>query len=211
MNNTQPKQFIEVGGEAMIIRTLRCFLNYNPLMRVVISVHKDYVEYLDSLIAKSSLGSAGIQLTPGGMTRFDSVKNGLKLLHGHNGVVGIHDAARPFVSLQTIENCFKTAAKKGNAIPCVEVNESLRRVTGADNTAVSRAEFRIIQTPQCFLIDEIQKAFEQEYRSAFTDDATVLESTGKKINLVKGNVENIKITSSHDLQIAKALLNNEQR
>ncbi len=211
MNNTQPKQFIELGGEAMIIRTLRCFLNYNPMIRVVISVHKDYMNHLASLIAKSGLNSVSIQLTQGGATRFDSVKNGLQLLRGHHGVVGIHDAARPFVSLQTIKNCFKTAAIEGNAIPCVEVNESLRQIGATGNTAVSRADFRIVQTPQCFLIGEIQKAFEQEYQPAFTDDATVLESTGKKITLVNGNIENIKITSSHDLQIAKALLNNEQR
>jgi 2-C-methyl-D-erythritol 4-phosphate cytidylyltransferase len=211
MNNTQPKQFIEVGGVPMIIRTLHCFLKYNPKIRVVISVHKDYMNHLASLIAKSGLNSASIQLTQGGATRFHSVKNGLRLLQGNNGVVGIHDAARPFVSLQTIENCFKTAASEGNAIPCIDVNESLRQVSGAGNTAVSRGDFRIVQTPQCFLIAEIQNAFEQEYQPAFTDDATVLESTGKKINLVKGNIENIKITSNHDLQIAKALLNNEQR
>jgi 2-C-methyl-D-erythritol 4-phosphate cytidylyltransferase len=205
MKNTVPKQFIEIDGEPVVIKTLRCFLRYNFRIRTIISVHKDYKIYLQDLIKKSEFADADIQVTIGGETRFESVKNGLMLLNHDNAVVAIHDAARPFVALETIKSCFETAASKGNAIPCIHVNESLRKITDGLNETINRDEIRIIQTPQCFLIPEIKKAFEQDYNPMFTDDASVLESIGKKINLVEGNLENIKITSPLDLLIAQSL------
>ncbi len=207
MQSDLPKQFIEIDGEAIIIRTIKAFLNYETTIQIIISVHKDFKSYLEELCAKNNLKN--IMITLGGQTRFHSVKNGLDLINDETAIVGIHDAARPFVSLQTIKNCFDTAREKGNAIPCVTINESLRSVSAEKNTAVNRNDFKIIQTPQCFLATKIKKAFLQEYNSSFTDDATVLESTGEKINLVEGNIENIKITNRSDLAIAKALLNNE--
>lgn len=211
MQSTLPKQFIDLGGMPVIVRTIRRFLEYNPLMNVVISVHPDFQKHLQTILDDLDLKNASITITEGGATRFDSVKNGLKVLQNAKGVVGIHDAARPFVSQQTIRNCFETAAAQGNAVPCIDLNESIRQVKSNKNAAVNRSEFKVIQTPQCFLINEILDAFRQDYDPAFTDDATVLESKGKNVILVEGNAENIKITSPHDLLIAKALLENEQR
>ncbi|HEV8081001.1 MAG TPA: 2-C-methyl-D-erythritol 4-phosphate cytidylyltransferase [Chitinophagaceae bacterium] len=207
MQSDIPKQFIEVGHEAIIIRTIKAFLNYNAAIQIIICVHKNFKTYLEELCAKNNL--TNIKITLGGDTRFQSVKNGLDLVTDETVIVGIHDAARPFASMQTIKNCFNVAKEKGNAIPCVTISESLRNVNAQKNTAVNRNEFKTIQTPQCFLASKIKKAFLQEYNSSFTDDATVLESIGEKINLVEGNIENIKITTKFDLAIAKALLHNE--
>ncbi|PBQ31718.1 2-C-methyl-D-erythritol 4-phosphate cytidylyltransferase [Sphingobacteriaceae bacterium] len=207
MKSDLPKQFLEIGGKAIIIKTIERFLEYNSAMRVVISVHHDFKTYLKELIEKSGLSKADIQITLGGNTRFESVKNGLDLIEDPQVIVGIHDAARPLVSVQTITKCYQIAALKGNAIPCVSVNESMRKLSGTQNNFVNRNDYKIIQTPQCFLNSKIQTAFKQEYSPSFTDDATVLESTGETINLVEGNEENIKITSPHDLIIANALLN----
>jgi len=205
MKSDLPKQFLEIGNVPVIIRTIRCFLNYDPTIRIIISVHASYEDYLVMLLEQFDLRNSGIAVTPGGETRFHSVKNGLKLVGDDDAVVGIHDAARPFVSVQTIENSYSMAATQGNGIPCIAVNESMRKVSLDQNYAVNRSDYKIIQTPQCFLASKIKAAFEQEYNLSFTDDATVLESTGEKINLVEGNEENIKITSPHDLIIANAL------
>jgi len=206
MKSDRPKQFIELGAMPIIIRTIQCFLNYNAEIHIIISVHKNYKTYLEELLAKFDLQGTDIQITIGGNTRFDSVKNGLALIQKEEAIVGIHDAARPFVSLQTITNCYDTAKAKGNAIPCISVNESMRKISNNINNSVNRNEYKIIQTPQCFVAEKIKKAFENEYSPSFTDDATVLELTGEKINLVEGNEENIKITSPYDLLIAQALL-----
>lgn len=205
IKSDRPKQFLEIKGVPVIIKTIRAFLDYNPQIGMIICVHKNYGTHLEGLLEKFELKAAGIKITFGGDTRFDSVKNGLMLIDKPTAIVGIHDAARPFVSKQTIANCFETAAIKGNAIPCVPVNESMRKISNNVNSSVNRNEFKIIQTPQCFQVDLIKKAFEQDYSPVFTDDATVLETTGEKINLVEGNEENIKITSPHDLLIANAL------
>lgn len=205
MKSDRPKQFLDLCGEPIIIRTIRCFLNYNPSIRIIISVHKNYKTHLEGLIEKYQLKEAAIRITFGGETRFASVKNGLQLIEENEGVVGIHDSARPFVSQQTIANCYETAQQKGNAIPCVAINDSLRKISNNINNSVNRNEYKIVQTPQCFLVSKIKKAFMQDYNPSFTDDATVLESTGEKIVLVEGNEENFKITSPVDLLKASAL------
>jgi 2-C-methyl-D-erythritol 4-phosphate cytidylyltransferase len=209
MQSNTPKQFIEINGVPIIIRTIKVFLNYNPTIKLIVCVHADYETYFKELLIKHSLQSNTIQITIGGDTRFQSVKNGLALVDDQNAIVGIHDAARPFVSIQTIKKCFDTAKEKGNATPCVLVTDTIRKVEGESNTSADRTLFRIIQTPQCFLTSKIKNAFKQEYKPIFTDDATVLEYNGEKINLVEGNVENIKITTQFDLAVAKTLLSNE--
>ncbi|MCU0360542.1 MAG: 2-C-methyl-D-erythritol 4-phosphate cytidylyltransferase [Bacteroidia bacterium] len=205
MKSDIPKQYLEVKGVPIIIRAIRCFLNYKADIKIIVCVHPSYKLHLEGLIKTFHLSEFSIQITNGGDTRFQSVKNGLLLADEEPAVVGIHDAARPFVSLTTIEQCFDTARIKGNAVPCLPVNESLRKISNNINQSVNRNEYKVIQTPQCFALSKIKKAFEQDYNSGFTDDATVLESTGESIHLVEGNPENIKITSPFDLIIAEAL------
>ncbi|MEI8136090.1 MAG: 2-C-methyl-D-erythritol 4-phosphate cytidylyltransferase [Bacteroidota bacterium] len=209
MQSNTPKQFIEVNGAPIIIRTIKAFLGYNPSIQIIISVHKDFKTYLEELLIKHNLINNKIVITLGGDTRFQSVKNGLELVTNQNAIVGIHDAARPFVSIQTIKKCFETAKEKGNATPCILVTDTIRKVNGDFNESADRMQFRIIQTPQCFLASKIKHAFKQEYKLIFTDDSTVLEHSGEKINLVEGNIENIKITNQVDLAIAKTILSNE--
>lgn len=205
MKADRPKQFIEINGVPIIIKTIQCFLDYNPQIHVIVAVHKNYKTYLEGLIEKFQLQKTGIEITIGGDSRFESVKNGLQLISDENAIIGIHDAARPFVSKQTISNCYETASTKGNAIPCIPVNESMRKISNNINNSVNRNEYKIIQTPQCFIASKIKAAFKQGFVPIYTDDATVLESTGESIILVEGNEENIKITSPFDLKIATYL------
>jgi 2-C-methyl-D-erythritol 4-phosphate cytidylyltransferase len=205
IKSDRPKQFIEIKGEPIIVKTIHAFLNYNPAISIIICVHKNYKAHLEGLIEKFNLQEADIKITYGGETRFASVKNGLLLIDSPNAIVGIHDAARPFVSQQTITNCYEIAALKGNAIPCISVTESMRKISNNVNSSVNRNEYKIIQTPQCFIVSKIKAAFACEYSPLFTDDAAVLETHGEQIILVEGNAENIKITSPHDLLIANAL------
>jgi len=200
-----PKQYLDVNGRPLIAYTIEKFFGYNPAISMYVVAHKDYLGHMNDLLAKYFPGKT-IQTTIGGDTRFESVKRGLALIELSNAVVGIHDAARPMVSVETIKRCFETAAAKGNAIPVVEVNESLRIIENNTNKAINRSNYRVVQTPQCFNVSAIKKAFEQDYSSLFTDDATVLERTGEKINLVEGNTENIKITHDRDLIFAQHYL-----
>jgi 2-C-methyl-D-erythritol 4-phosphate cytidylyltransferase len=121
--------------------------------------------------------------------------------------VAIHDGVRPFVSIDTIKRCFETAGQLGNAIPSISPADSLRIITDDGSQPVDRFHVKQIQTPQVFKAEIIKKAYLQEYIPEFTDDATVLEKSGERINLIEGNRENIKITNPEDLIISSALLN----
>ena len=123
-------------------------------------------------------------------------------------MVAIHDGVRPNVSSDTIKRCFETAGKSGNAIPVVTPADTLRMIKEDGSMILDRLKVRQVQTPQVFDADLIKAAYRNEYSPEFTDDASVVESTGATINLVEGNRENIKITNPEDLLIANAFLAN---
>jgi 2-C-methyl-D-erythritol 4-phosphate cytidylyltransferase len=205
MDKETPKQMLMLGDRPVIIHTMERFLAYDPEINIVVVLHQALMEDFMQTLTKYNFRSA-VTLVKGGETRFNSVKNGLEAITMETGVVGIHDAARPLVSIDTISRAFDTAAEKGNGIPSIAMAESIRYCNNEGNSAVPRSRYKIIQTPQCFQLHLIKNAFRQEYKPEFTDDATVLESTGEKINLVEGNSENIKLTLQHDMKIAEALL-----
>jgi 2-C-methyl-D-erythritol 4-phosphate cytidylyltransferase len=204
MNHAIPKQFIELNGKPVLMHTVEKFISVFPEIKIIIALAKELNDDWQHLCSKHNF-EPRYQLAEGGETRYHSVKNSLALVPDAC-VVGIHDAARPLVSKETILRTFETAEQLGNGCPAVQVSDSLRVVKGKENTAVDRSSYKIIQTPQCFHSDLLKKAFLKEYKSSFTDDATVLEAFGEKINLVEGNKENIKITTSEDLVIAEAFM-----
>lgn len=200
-----PKQFIVLKGKPVLIHTMEAFKMYDKNCKIILALPEEHFSLWEELYRKHEC-KIEYQLVKGGDTRFHSVKNGLKLIETE-GVVAIHDGVRPLVSLETIKECFEVAKQKGNAIPVVLVNDSMRKVDLECNHAVTRKHYRLVQTPQCFKSDIILKAYQKKYSEDFTDDASVVESMGVKINLVQGNPENIKITTQTDLVIAEALLN----
>ncbi len=204
MNNVVPKQFIELLGKPVLIHTAEKFLSAIPDINIVIVLPLALHEEWSKICEKHNFITSH-NVVEGGETRYHSVKRGLELVPDAC-VVGIHDAARPLVSRETILNAYTTAEKLGNACPSIPLNESIRFLKGVDNCAVDRTHYSIIQTPQCFHSDLIRKAFLKAYKPEFTDDASVLESFGEKINLIEGNRENIKLTTPQDLIIAEALM-----
>ncbi len=208
MKSDVPKQFILLQGKPILMRTIERFTHSFPDIQIIVVLNAQYRDEWKSLCEKHQFNIEHT-ITEGGQTRFHSVKNGLALVPD-NCLVGIHDAARPLVSYNTIITAFNTAEETGNAIPAVPLTESIRFLENGENKAVDRNKYSIIQTPQCFHSSDLKQAFMQEYQSTFTDDASVLESIGKKINLIEGNKENIKITSPQDLMLAELILSQEK-
>lgn len=206
MNNNIPKQFIEINGRPVLMHTFDVFFNFDPKLEFILVLPKDQISLWKSLCEIHQF-RIEYKIAFGGETRFDSVKNGLALIP-EDGIVFIHDGVRPLVSLKTLQNCFETAVKKGNALPVIPVSESVREVDGLKNKAVDRSKYFLVQTPQTFQTRLIQKAYQQTTSSLFTDDASVLEGTGETIHLVEGNRENIKITYPEDLIMAGIFLKN---
>jgi 2-C-methyl-D-erythritol 4-phosphate cytidylyltransferase len=196
-----PKQFIEICGEPILMKTIRSFFEFNSSFEFIVVLPENQQELWLSLCQKHGFTVAH-HLVIGGATRFHSVQKGLKLINSES-IVLIHDGVRPLVSADTIERCCRIAEEKGNAIPVLPINESLRKVSNKQNKAVNRNEYFIVQTPQTFRFEQIKKAYFQNFQESFTDDASVVEMTGIAINLVDGNPENIKITTPTDLIIAE--------
>lgn len=205
MKTEIPKQFLEINNRPVLMHTFDTFFKYDSNIEFVLVLPKNQIESWKSLCEKHRF-NIKYKIAFGGETRFDSVKNGLELIPDE-GIVFIHDGVRPLVSEKTIENCFETALNKGNALPVIQVSESVRMVEGSENFPVDRSKYFLVQTPQTFKTQLIKKAYQQVNSNSFTDDATVFESCGETIHLVDGNRENIKITFPEDLVYAEILLN----
>lgn len=204
MLSETPKQFHTVAGKPILMHTVNCFFTFQPTIKIILVLPEPFIDFWKSLVNRYDF-EVPHQMVVGGETRYESVKNGLKLVNP-GSLVAIHDGVRPLVSHDTIKRVFDTTEEKGNAIPVISINESIRKVDGTLNIPVDRNDFFLVQTPQCFRSDILIKAYELVSGENFTDDATLVEQSGVTINLVEGNFENIKITRLIDLKIAEALL-----
>lgn len=208
MGSDIPKQFLPVGGKPLLMRTIERFHDYDPALHVIVVLPRDQHDYWRQLCAKHHFTVAH-DIADGGASRFQSSKNGLALIpQDAEGVVAFHDGVRPFVSVETLTRCFDMAREEYTAVPVMPVTDTLRHVddrTGSSFT-VNRKLFRAVQTPQVFDISLARQAFDQPERDSFTDDASVVESLGVRVNTVEGNRENIKITTPFDLKVAEVMV-----
>jgi 2-C-methyl-D-erythritol 4-phosphate cytidylyltransferase len=205
MGTEIPKQFLELSGKPVLIRTIEKFWLFDASIKIITVLPEDQLGYWEELQKKHSFSIPCI-VVKGGPARFFSVKNGLEKIED-NSLVAIHDGVRPLVSIDTIKRSFEAAQKFGNAVPVISPADSVRMITEKGNIPVNRQFLRIIQTPQVFDSKLIKKAYLQDYNPEFTDDASLLEKTGEAIHLVEGNRENLKITNPGDLAVAEALYN----
>ncbi len=206
MDEEIPKQFLLLQGKPIIIHSMEIFWNYDHTVKIILVLHEGYAEYWKK-ICRDHRFEIPHKRVPGGQTRFHSVKNAVQHVDD-DAYVAIHDAVRPLVSMETLKRCFDAAYKYGNAVPFIDVPESVRRVKDKRSEPVERTGLKSIQTPQVFRGDLLKSAFKQEYLPEFTDDARVVEKMGYEIHLVEGNRENIKITNKEDLIMAEALIKN---
>lgn len=206
MGGDIPKQFLPIAGKPVLMRTMERFREYSADLQIILVLPESQQDYWHSLCREYSF-DLDYQIANGGETRFHSVQNGLDLIPADmQGVVGVHDGVRPFVSVEVISKCFATARKKKAVIPVMPVVETLRHVNeDGSGTNVLRSDYRLVQTPQTFDIQLLKKANLQPYSESFTDDASVVEGIGQIVTMVEGNRENIKITTPFDLTVAEIL------
>ena len=199
-----PKQFLTLRGETILAITLRRFLRAFPDSEIVIAL-PDAERNRWNTIARQCGLSGTHKVCSGGPTRFDSVKNALNTLSACD-YIAIHDAVRPFVSRQLIDNCLNTALEYGNAVPAVIPVDSYRAVDPfGNNHIIDRNTLRIIQTPQVFRSEMLLDAYRTDFKPSFTDDASVVEAAGFNISLCPGDRLNIKITSPEDMALAESI------
>ena len=196
MNSDIPKQFIEINGLPIIIHTYKVFQAIKGLKIYIVLPNKGFDKwnkYISEYIDKDT------EIIKGGGQRNISVRNGVNAIISDEGLVGIHDGGRPFISIDLISKLFDEAEKEGNAIPFTNSVNSMRKIDGKKNFSVDRSQYVQIQTPQVFKTKLIKDSLNNIKEDNYTDEASLIEEIGLKINLVKGEIENIKITTNSDL------------
>lgn len=204
MGGDIPKQFISVGGKPLLRHTIEKFLSLSFPVGIIVVVNQEKKEYWKKYCQDYDFMER-YAIPSGGITRFHSVQNALQYLPD-DSVVAVHDGVRPFVTKEFLEEMFRQGEELGNAIPAIAPVETVREVSGPESYILRRDDIRLVQTPQVFRSEVIKAAYKLPYDPKFTDDASVAEAAGYRINLVDGLKYNIKITTPEDLEIAKLWL-----
>ncbi len=204
MGGNIAKQFMTLASKPVIVHTIERFLALPYTVDIIIVLPADYKDYWKEYCFANGL-TFRHTLVSGGITRFHSVKNALKYVVG-GSLVAVHDGVRPFVHPQFIDQLYQLAEIHKAVVPVINPVDSMRVKEGAGSKVVDRQQYLMVQTPQVFQSDLLINAYKQAYTPVFTDDASVVESTGEKICFTDGNAMNIKITNPGDLVLAEAVL-----
>lgn len=203
MGGSLPKQYIKIGGQPVILRTLRTFSLMEEIDSIIVVADREHLESCRDIIMLGGIKKVEAVI-PGGRERQDSVYNALQEINRRlpgTGYVLIHDGARPFIDEATVRAVIEAAAGSGAAAACVAVKDSLRRSLGESSRSVNREDYYAVQTPQGFKKSILIEAYDKAMRDGFTgtDDASLVERVGYEVEIVKGDYRNIKITTKEDL------------
>lgn len=209
MGAPEPKQFIEIAGRTILEHSIRAFHQHNGIDRIVIVSHADYIDRVKA-IAKPYPKVSNV--VPGGKERYDSTLNAIKTVNEGDRLL-IHDSVRPLVSQRIISDCL-SALDDYNAvdvaIPCTDTIIEVD-TEGHISRIPQRSTLRNVQTPQCFTLEIIRRAYEiglQDPDFVTTDDCGVVHRylPQEPIFVVTGETTNIKVTYPEDLILANNIL-----
>ena len=204
MQSALPKQFLMLGGEPVVARTINTFSEALPGADIVVVLPEEHIPLWHNLRARFEV--APHRIVAGGKERFHSVLNGINALPQETEYIAVHDGVRAMVSKRLIIRAMLAAEEHSAVIPVVDVVDSYRRVEGDNSYIVPRSELRIVQTPQIFKAEILRDAYNVAFSPTFTDDASVVEAMGGHITLIEGERTNIKLTTPEDLTYAEYLL-----
>jgi len=210
MGLSSPKQFYELGGDPILIHTLRVFQQIEAIGHIVVVVPTESCSWVEDLVQSNHLTKV-YRVIAGGNERQDSVLFGLKVLPDDVELVLVHDGVRPFVPVRVVENCLQEAEKSGAAMAAIQVKDTLKAVSSQKviEKTINRTDVWQAQTPQVakkeLLLEAYALAAEKKDFIA-TDEAGLLELLGCPVKVVEGSEKNIKITRPEDLILAEAIL-----
>ena len=202
MNNEIPKQFLFLKNKPVLYYSIKAFLDAYADMEVILVLPEDHIGKGQEII-DGYFDTSKFHITAGGRTRFHSVQNGLALIKEEEAIIFVHDGVRCLVTSDLIKRCYHAALESGTAIPAIACKDSVRLLTANGNKILNRDKVRLIQTPQTFHSKILLPAYGIDYKDQFTDEAAVVEAFGLKVNLIEGEMNNIKITTPADLFIAE--------
>jgi 2-C-methyl-D-erythritol 4-phosphate cytidylyltransferase len=210
MGGSAPKQFLALGGQPLILHSLRVLHASSIIDEIILAVPQNEMDYcLKEIVAKHHFTKV-TKVVPGGHERQDSVRHALEAVHDDVDVVLIHDAVRPFLTERMVEEVVRSAREKGAAIIALPMKDTVKQV-GANHVierTVDRQSLWMAQTPQAFRRDWLLTAHRKAHAEGIraTDDAYLIEWAGHPVSVVEGSGENIKVTRPEDMVIGEAIL-----
>jgi len=206
MGGNLPKQFLSLGGRSILERTLACFNAHPEVREIVVVVPRAYLEKTAWVIHEGNLSKV-TRVVTGGKERQESVWIGLNAFGASPRVVLIHDAVRPLVRKKVLDAVIRQTRRAGAAVAGVRVKDTIKLEgqKGFFTETLDRSKLWSIQTPQGFDFKLVHLAHKKARASGFsgTDDAALVERLGRKVRIVEGDYDNIKITTAEDLAFAK--------
>ena len=214
MGGKLPKQFLPLGGSSVLERTLAVFNAHPAVGEIVVVVPRSYLEKTAWMIHRGNLSKAK-HVVAGGKDRQESVWNGLNSFGQAPRVVLIHDAVRPLVRTGVIDAVISQTRRHGAAAAGVKVKDTIKWEgrKGFFTKTLDRGRLWSIQTPQGFSYTLVHTAHKGARVSGYsgTDDAALVERLGRKVRIVEGDYDNIKITTAEDLAFAEMVLKRGRR
>lgn len=203
------KVMADLGGEPMILRTVRAFQNCDAIASIVIVTREDLIQPIAGLCRDMK---KVVAVVAGGGSRQESVHLGLNALPKGTKLAAVHDGARPLISWQIIDRVVRAANTYDAAAPAIPVKDTIKVVSGGlVKETPDRSALMAVQTPQVFDFDLLRGALKKAEAdgASVTDDCSAVERTGMKIKIVEGDERNLKVTTPMDLKIAELLLEEE--
>lgn len=200
------KVMAPLGGEPMIVRTVRTFQQCDAISEIVVVTREDLLTRISGLCKDFSKVRA---VVAGGSDRCASVRAGLNALSPKVRLAAVQDGARPLITWQVIDRTVRAANTYGAAAPAIPVKDTIKRVNGGIVAETpDRSKLQAVQTPQVFDIAILKAALAKAVKenAAITDDCSAVENMGMPVKLVEGDECNIKVTTPMDLKIAELLL-----
>ncbi len=200
------KQFLEVSGEPVILKTIKCFNNCKFVSRIIVVTKQENILSIEKLCSDFCVNKV-TDIVSGGNTRHESVLNGMKMLTENENFVLIHDGARPFVDDSIIGSVVRALQTADCALAAIKVTDTVKQIDGEDMVigTADRSKLYLAQTPQGVNVKKYLKASGNYAHEDFTDDASVMEISGCKVVVCKGSRYNIKITTPEDIVFADAI------
>lgn len=207
MKANRPKAFLDLCGQPLVLRAALAFDEAPSVERIVVVVAEDQIEAAQAMLSPLKKECT---VVAGGPRRQDSVLEGLKQApEGFDGVVLVHDAARPLIDVALIETVAGAAQEAGAALPVLPLVDTVKRLRdGCVVETLDREELGAAQTPQGFRFDLLVSAYDAAFRDhvTLTDEAMAVERSGAPVRAVAGSPRNRKITTPEDLAWAESVL-----
>jgi len=212
MKADRPKQLLVLNDTPILVYTIRKFDRCRSVDRIIVAAPRESVDEIRKLVSAAGFAKP-VSVVQGGARRQDSVATAMQHMDPDTTIVAVHDAVRPFVSVEEIEAVIQEADKSGAAVLAIPIVDTVKQIRkDLIESTLTRDHLVLAQTPQVFRSEVLREAYERAKRDEYygTDESSLVERMDHPVAIIRGSERNIKITRPDDLALARFYLQEEQ-